>query len=66
MKDLTTTISASIGCDLKTADEILQGELDYCQDLLDNGCLTYDDLEQICFDMGVESDYIEDIIERLL
>lgn len=65
MIDLIEAIKISNDCNEKDAENILQDEMDACRDMLAEGDLTLCDLEQTCFDMGIDLDHIEDLLEYL-
>lgn len=65
MIDLIDAIKISNDCSTKDAEGILQDEMDTCRDLLAEGELTMCDMEQACFDMGIDLDHIEDLLEYL-
>lgn len=65
MIELIDAIRISNDCSKKDAENILQDEMDTCRDLLSDGDLTMCDLEQACFDMGIDLDHIEQMLEYL-
>ncbi len=65
MIELIDAIRISNDCSKKDAENILQDEMDTCRDLLSDDDLTMCDLEQACFDMGIDLDHIEQMLEYL-
>ena len=65
MIELIDAIRISNDCSKKDAESILQDEMDTCRDLLSDGDLSMCDLEQACFDMGIDLDHIEQMLEYL-
>lgn len=63
--DVIKNIQNANEVDAKDAQQILDDELGYCRDLLNGGDLCYDDLEDACFNMGIDLDNIEAMIEML-
>lgn len=62
MNGLIENIRKSCGTDSDGAREILEEELECLNELADDGELRFDDLEQACFDMGIDLDNIEDLL----
>lgn len=65
MKSLTEAVSISNGVSEKDANEMIDDELNVCRDLLQNGDFNYQDMEDACFDLGIDLDYIEQLLLRL-
>ena len=62
MERLIDDIRKSCGTDSDGARDILEEELECLNELADDGDLRYSDLEQACFDMGIDLDNIEDLL----
>lgn len=65
MKSLTEAVAISNGVSEKDANEMIDDELKVCNDLLQHGDLNYSDMEDACFDLGIDLDHIEDLLLRL-
>ena len=65
MENIIKAIMNGCLCSKSTAQEYLDGELDNLCDLAELDDLRYDDLENACFSLGIESDYIEVLIEKI-
>ena len=62
---LLDTIARKNDCSVCDAEEILQDELNVCRDLLSAGDLDYSDMEDMCMNLGVEFDEIEQMLLML-
>ena len=65
MIDLIEAIKKSNDCNTKDAESLLEDEMSVCRDMLDAGDLQMEDLESACFDMGIDLDHIEQMLEYL-
>lgn len=56
-------IARNCGCSRNDAERILQDELNVCREkLYGEGDLTMDDLEQVCMNVGIDFDEIEQLV----
>lgn len=62
---LLDTIARNNDCSVCDAEEILRDELNVCRDLLSAGDLDYSDMEDMCMNLGVEFDEIEQMLLML-
>lgn len=58
-------IATSCNISLEDAQQELQANIKYLQELLDDKDLRYSDLIQVCQDLGLESDFSDYILELL-
>lgn len=58
-------IATSCNISLEDAEQELQANIKYLQELLDVKDLRYSDLIQVCQDLGLESDFSEYFVEQL-
>lgn len=65
MIDLETAVAKSNGCNKQEANEMIDDELNVCRDMFQNGDLNYSDMEDACFDLGIDLDHIEQLLLRL-
>lgn len=56
------TIAQNCGVDENEAETLVQQEINNAIDLMENGDFRYDDLEQMCYDLG--TDDIEGMLSR--
>lgn len=59
---LLDTIARNNDCDVQGAENLLQDELNVCRDLLCEGDLNYSDMEDMCMNLGVDFDEIEQLV----
>ena len=64
-KTLLDTIARNNDCSVCDAEDLLQVELNVCRDLLSIGDLDYSDMEDMCMNLGVDFDEIEQMILML-
>ena len=62
---LTDMVAHECGCNADQADVIIADEADYLRDLASRGDLTMEDMEDAMLDMGVDFDFIEEMLLRI-
>jgi hypothetical protein len=62
---LTDMVAHGCGCNADQADVIIADEADYLRDLASRGDLTMEDMEVAMLDMGVDFDFIEEMLLRI-
>ena len=65
-KDIVSAVANNCCVDTKDAESIINNELDNCRVLLANGELDYEDMDNLCLSLGIETDYIEELLYRLI
>lgn len=58
-------VAHGCGCNADQADVIIADEADYLRDLASRGDLTMEDMEDAMLDMGVDFDFIEEMLLRI-
>lgn len=64
MSNLTEAVSTSLGIKEGDANEVINEQVEYCQDLLKDNDLRFEDIEQAMYDMGIEPDYMDEFLLR--
>lgn len=65
-KEMVNAVANNCCGDTKDAESIINNGLDNCRDLLANGELDYDAMSELCCELGLEDDFIEILLEKLL
>lgn len=63
---LTELVSQSLGVTMTEADEIIDGQASSGLDMRANDRLTIEDVDELMYDMGVEPDYMEEFLMRMI
>lgn len=66
MKNLTDAVAKSLDVTEQEADQIIDETANLADDMLSEGDLRYEDVEELMYDMGVEPDYMMKFLERLI
>ncbi len=60
--DITTAVANSCDMTPERAGEEIGYEMDNLRSLASDNSLTYADMEQACLDLGLDLDYVEDML----
>ena len=63
---LTELVSQSLGVTMTEADEIIDEQASIGLDMRTNDRLTIEDFDELMYDMGVEPDYMEEFLMRMI
>lgn len=63
---LVENVSKSLGISKKEANEIIDEQAQIGRELLGEGDLTYSDVEDLMYDMGIEPDCMEEFLFRMM
>lgn len=63
---LTELVSQSLGVTMTEADEIIDEQASIGLDMRTNDRLTIEDVDELMYDMGVEPDYMEEFLMRMI
>ena len=66
MEKLTESVANSLNVSENEADKIIDEQASIGRDLLSDGDLTYGDVEELMYDMGIEPDHMEEFLERMI
>lgn len=62
---LTAMVSRSLEVTEDEANIIIDEQADLGRDMLDSGNCDIEDIEELMYDMGVESDYLDEFLLRM-
>ena len=63
---LTAQVSRSLGVTAKEADDIINEQASIGLDMMSNEGLDIEDVEDLMMEMGVEPDYMEEFLMRMI
>ena len=66
MANLVESVSKSLEVNESEANEIINEQAEIGRDLLYNGELTFSDVEELMYDMGIEPDCMEEFLFRMI
>jgi len=66
MYGLTTMVSRSLEVTEVEANTIIDEQADIGRDMLDSGNCDIEDIEELMYDMGVEPDYLDEFLLRMI
>lgn len=63
---LVATVSRSLGVPMADANSIIDEQAAIGRDMLGNEGLNIEDVEELMYDMGVEPDYLDEFLMRMI
>ena len=66
MYGLTAMVSRSLEVTEVEANTIINEQADLGRDMLDSGNCDIEDIEELMYDMGVEPDYLDEFLLRMI
>jgi hypothetical protein len=66
MYGLTAMVSRSLEVTEVEANTIIDEQADLGRDMLDSGNCDIEDIEELMYDMGVEPDYLDEFLLRMI
>lgn len=66
MYGLTAMVSRSLEVTEVEANTIIDEQADLGRDMLDSGKCDIEDIEELMYDMGVEPDYLDEFLLRMI